>query len=342
MLRPALLLLSVAAVCAAQEALPEQPAPFSVWLDFPSLSRPGAADPALPIWFEALQTHRKSAEGGEPPKTIYRLRLRRLPSLQREMLLRVFFDDVPEMHPVVRTWTETGKERFHSPPLGSGVGLPTSESVIIPLEGADYIDLEVPGNGSNVRGVHAASLKEVTVRQTLDFRVAPEVIAPFGNMAFAAPTTDDSKLYGRVQAALDPEPVRLSPAESPSSEYQFELVTQPLVAVVTFEVLNADLSAPPAVIVNEAAPVFVNIQWPDLADPGFRGEARGAEANLRFQYTGWLSGQIVIPGNVMRTGLNKITIALSEGSGPVAIRNVELQLKQNWKHFDYILTPTDR
>ena len=341
MLRPALLLLSVAAICVAQEALPEHPVPFSVWLDFPSLSRPGAADPALPIWFEALQTHRKPAEAGEPPKTIYRLRLRRLPSLQKEMLLRVFFDDLPEMSPVVRTWTETGKTRFNSPPLGTGVGLPTSESVIIPLEGADYIDIEVPGNGSNVRGTHAASLKEVTVRQTLDFRVAPEVIAPFGNVAFAPPTIEDTKLYGRIQAALDPEPVRLSP-DSPSSDYQFELVMQPLVAIVTFEVLNADLSAPPAVIVNESAPVFANIQWPDLADPAFRGEARGAEANLRFQYTGWLSGQLVIPGNTMRTGLNKITIALSEGSGPVAIRNVELQLKQNWKHFDYILTPIDR
>jgi hypothetical protein len=342
MLRPALLLLSVAAICAAQEALPEQPAPFSVWLDFPSLSRPGAADPALPIWFEALQTHRKSAEGIEPPKTIYRLRLRRLPSLQREMLLRVFFDDLPDMQPVVRAWTETGKERFTSPPLGTGIGLPTSESVIVPLEGADYLDIEVSGNGSNVRGTMAASLKEITVRQTLDFRAAPEVIAPFGNLAFAPPTAEDTKLYGRIQAPLDPTPVRLSPTDAPSSEYAFELVMQPLVAVVTFEVLNADLNAPPAITVNEAAPLFANIQWPDLADPAYRGEARGVEANLRFQYTGWLTGQMVVPPNVLRTGLNKITISLSEGSGAVAIRNVELQLKQNWKHFDYILTPTDR
>ena len=41
-------------------------------------------------------------------------------------------------------------------------------------------------------------------------------------------------------------------------------------------------------------------------------------------------------------GLNKVTISLSEDSGPVAIRNVQLQLKQNWKHFDYILTPATR
>jgi hypothetical protein len=168
------------------------------------------------------------------------------------------------------------------------------------------------------------------------------VIAPFGNLALASPTPEDTKLYGRIQAPLDPEVVRLSPTESPSSEYRFELVLQPLVAVVSFEVLNADLHAPPAITVNEAAPLFANIQWPDLADPAYRGEARGTEASLRFQYTGWLSGQMVVPAHAMRAGLNKVMISVSEGSGPIAIRNVELQLKQNWKHFDYILTPTDR
>jgi hypothetical protein len=41
----------------------------------------------------------------------------------------------------------------------------------------------------------------------------------------------------------------------------------------------------------------------------------------------------------MTGGLNKVTVTLSDESGSIAVRNVELQLKQNWKHFDYILTP---
>lgn len=346
MLRPVILLLCASMLCMAEEdaPLPEHPAPFSVWLDFGALVRPGGADLPLPIWFEGLQTLRTPAADGHPPKTIYRLRLRRLPSLQREMLLRVYFDDLPDMQPIVSTWTETGRSRFVSAPLGAGVGLPTSESVLLNLEAVDYLDIEVAGNGTNVRGALAASLKEVLVRQTLDFRAAPEVVSPFGDAshAVAAPVGEDTKLYGRIHAALDAETIRLSADGETSASFDIDLAVQPLAAVLRFEVLNADLSSPPLVIVNEAVPLLANVQWPDLADPGYRGEARGEEANLRFQYTGWLPAQVVLPAGSVQAGLNKVTIGLSESSGPIAIRNVELQLKQNWKHFDYILTPANR
>jgi hypothetical protein len=344
MLRPFVLSLCASMLCMAAEPVPlqEQPAAFSVWLDFPALARPGAADPALPIWFEGLQTLRAPAQGHEPPKTFYRLRIRRLPGLQSEMLLRIFFDDLPDMQPVVSGWTETGKERFRSEPLGTGIGLPTSESIIVPLDGVDYLDVEVAGNGSNVRGTLAASVKEVAVRQTLDFRAAPELVSPFGNTPLAPVLDDDRKLYGRVQATLDRTTIRLTPDEHADEVFELDLAAQPLAAVLNFEVLNADLASAPIVSINDAAPVPAQIHWPDLADPGYRGEARGDEAHLRFQYTGWLPAQVAIPANGLRPGLNKIVIGLSDSSGPVAIRNIELQLKQNWKHFDYILTPATR
>lgn len=344
MFRPAILSLCVAVLCAAQEPSPlaEHPTPFSVWLDFPALARPGAGDVALPIWFEGLQTLRVPAQGELPPKTFYRLRLRRLPGLQREMVLRVFFDDLPEMQPVISTWTETGREVSRSDALGTGVGLPTSESVIVPLDGVDYIDIEVAGNGSNVRGTWAASLKETPVRQTIDFTGAPEVVLPFGLGAALKLSDSDQKLYGRVQANLEAESFRLSPTDQPDAVFEFDLAAQPLAALITFEVLHADLAAPPSVIINDAGPIAASVQWPDLADPGYRGESRGEEAHMRFQYTGWLSAQVMVPAGALRQGLNRVFVQLSESSGPVAIRNIELQLKQNWKHFDYILTPANR
>ena len=322
--------------------LPDQPVPFSVWLDFAVLARPGAADPALPIWFESLQTVRTPAQGDQPPKTSYRLRLRRLPTLHTEVLVRVFFDDLPGMQPEVTGWTETGREQFRSEPLGTGVGLPTSEAVVIPIGNVDYIDIEVAGNGSNVRGAMAASLKEVVTRQTLDFRAAPEVMLPFSNSLFAPILEDDRKLFGRIESSLEKAVIRLTPEGQTDEVFEIELASQPLVAKLNFEVLNADLSAPPQVSINDAPPVSAQVVWPDLADPGFRGEARGGEPNLRFQYTGWLPAQIAVPPTGLRPGLNKIVIGLSQTSGPLAIRNVELQLKQNWKHFDYILTPATR
>ena len=331
----------------AQEAAPredvapiaEQPTPFSVWLDIPVLSRPNAPQPELPIWFESFQTEPVVATDTTPPRMIYRLRLRRTPSLHHEILLRVFFDDLPEMQPVITAWSETGKERFRSEALGSGTALPSSETVILPVDGTDYVDISVAGNGSNIRGAFASSLKDVTTRQAQDFQPVPEVAEPFGALPLAQPATEDTKLYGRVSATLDEDIVLLSPKGVVSETWEFDLAAQPLVALVTFDVLNADLTATPIVLANEGEPIAATIHWPDLADPGFRGESRALEPSMRFQYTGWLRAQAVIPAHLLRSGLNKVLISLSDDSGPIAVRNVSLQLKQNWKHFDYILSP---
>ncbi len=341
-----LLILTCVAALHAQDAAPgetvpiaEQPTPFSVWLDIPVLSKPNAPQPELPIWFESFQTEPVAATDSTPPRMIYRLRLRRIPSLHREVLLRVFFDDLPEMQPVITAWSETGKERFRSELLGAGTALPSSETVILPMEGTDYVDISVVGNGSNIRGAFASSLKDVTARQTQDFAPVLEIAEPFGALALAQPATEDTKLYGRVSATLDEDIVLLSPKGVVSETWGFDLAAQPLVALVTFDVLNPDLTATPVVLANEGEPITANIHWPDLADPGFRGESRALEPSMRFQYTGWLRAQAVIPAHLLRSGLNNVVISLSEDSGPIGIRNVSLQLKQNWKHFDYILSP---
>lgn len=344
MLRRLFLVFLTTATLAAEEATPlsEQPTPFSVWLDFAVLTKPNAEHPVFPIWFESFQAESFPATGTEPPRTSYRMRLRKLPSLQRQMLLRVYFDDASGMSPVVSAWSETGRERFTSGPLGYGVGLPTNESVVVPLDGTDYVEIQVPGDGTSVRGALASSLKDATGLQTIDFQQASRVVDPFGNLPATEPGEVDAKLFGAVRATLDPATITLSTKDAPSNAWEFELASQPLAAVVTFEILNADLNAPPLVAANDGDSAFASIHWPGLADPAFRGESRGGEAAMRFQYTGWLRAQCVMPRSVLRSGSNKIIIGLSEGSGPVAIRNVELQLKQNWEHLDYILTPPTR
>ena len=343
-LRPFLALVCAAALATAQEAgvIAEQPTSFSVWLDLNALSKPGAAKPAMPIWFESFQNEPVAAKDGEPPRTVYRLRLRRMPSLHRELLLRVFFDDLPGLQPTVSAWTEAGRELSQGLPMGVGAGLPTSESVIIQIDGADYLDITAPGDGSNIRGVLASSLKDVTTRQTIDFQPTAEVEDPFGNLAAVQPAEEDSKLFGRVKATLDTGIVRLSRKGEAAAQWQFNLAGQPLTAVVTFEVLNADLTAPPVVTANDGLPGYASVHWPDLADPGFRGESRPLEPAMRFQYTGWVRAQFVIPGNLLHSGQNAVNISVGDDSGGIAVRNVELQLKHNWKHFDYILTPASK
>ncbi len=343
-LRLLLALACAAALATAQEAavLSEQPTSFSVWLDLHLLAKAGAAKPALPIWFESFQNEPFAAKDGEPPRTVYRLRLRRMPSLHRELLLRVFFDDFSGLSPVVSAWTESGRELFRAAPMGVGAGLPSSESTVVPLDGADYIDLTVPGDGSSIRGVFASSLKDAAVRQTIDFQPSTDVQDPFGNLPAAQPGDEDTKLFGRVKATVDTGVVRLTRKDDSTAQWQFELTAQPLTAVVTFEVLNADLAAPPIVSANDGPGGFASVHWPDLSDPGFRGESRPLEPAMRFQFTGWVRAQFVIPGNLLHSGVNAVNIGLGDDSGSIAVRNVELQLKHNWRHFDYILTPASK
>ena len=319
--------------------LAEQPAPFSAWLDFNVLGRANAPQPSLPIWFESFQSDTHPASISSPPHTVFRLRMRRMPTLHHDVLLRVYFDDLPDMQPIVSAWTETGRERYRSEPLGTGIGLPTQDSVVVPIDDTDYIDVDVPGDGTNVRGAFITSLKTAETKHAFDFNHLPLVSDPFGKVPNMRQLQDDELIFGRVRAMLDEEIVRLDPRGDSSEEWTFELTAQPLTAILSFDVLNADLTAPPMISVNDGKPVAASIHWPDLSDPGFRGEARALEPGLRFQYTGWLRAQVVVPGFQMTAGMNKFTVTLSDESGSIAIRNIELQLKQNWKHFDYILTP---
>lgn len=318
------LLFAAVALCSitavAQESVKEQPVPFSVWLDFNELAG-GSKPPALPIWMESFEEVPVEGTNSAPPKTVFRVRIRQMPSLHSEVLVRVFFDDVPDLHPVISTWSETGIEAFRSPALGTGTGLPTSESVVVPLKGADYIDLDFPGDGTSSRGAFISSLKTTQIQQAQDF-VTNQFLDPFGKSAPLLLDVEDSKLLGRIKAPLDSSDMRLTP-KNPSGLWEFELMAQTGFAMLTFEVLNADIAAPPIVGVNDAPVQFASVAWPDIADPGFRTGRDG-----RTQYTGWLRGQCMIPGASLKSGLNKVIISMSQGSGSVAVRNLELQLKQ--------------
>jgi hypothetical protein len=323
----------------AQE-LKTHPTPFSVWLDFDKLSRPNPPKVALPIWIEAVQSESKPAKNGTPAETVYRIRLRRMEQLHSEIQLRVFFDDRPGQAPAVSGWSETGQLRYQSVPLGHGLDLPSSLSLNVPVEGVDYVDITVPGDGVNVRGVFVASLRRVEGRAGIDFATPPLVTDAFGAAEPARTETDDFMLYGRVKATLEAGAVKLEPATGLDGiTWEVQLDAPPMAALVTFEVLGADITLPPELIVNEHMLGGANMQLPDLADPAFQGDVRPMERDMRFRYTGWLRCQKLIPGSALKSGLNRVRLRLNNSSGPVAVRAVEVQLKHHWQDFDYTVTP---
>ncbi len=364
----ALCLAAVAPLANGQE-LAVQPTPFTVLLDFAALRQPAAPKPALPIWLESVkiipaEPAGESAVSGLPeskdtPHTTVRIRLRSLPGLSEAVLLRLFFDDLATAHPTITAWSETGVQSFNSGPLGAGLDLPVSESMSIPTQGVAYLDIDLPGDGSNLRKALLTTLKKSTVNQPLDFApvtsssITEPVIDPFGNPAPQPAAANDTYLFGRVRATLEPGLVKLAapkfstnpapeseatPEVKTSAVYEFDLEAAPLMALVTLDILNADPLAPLQVWVNNMPVGVVSMQLADLADPAYAGVVRPLQA-MRFHYAGWLHGQIVLPGAALKAGANTITLQLPSGASPVAIRAIELQLKHNWRILDYQFAP---
>lgn len=346
-----------------------QPTPYTALLDFAALRHPAGIKPSLPIWLESVQivppnTVAETVAQGLPeeklpPHTVFRIRLRPMPGLNDLLLLRLFFDDRADAHPTVTAWSEIGERRFASQPLGAGLGLPASESLSIPAQGVDYLEIDVPGDGMNLRKALVATLKKTVATAALDFAPAapetetpPPVVDPFGAMPTQPVQANDSFLFGRVRATLEPGVIKLAPpvaAETGTSNpngdapqtaisFEFNLDSAPLLAFVALEILGADPVAGVQVWVNEQALGPIAPQFPDLADPAYTGLVRPLEP-MRFHYAGWLRAQLILPGSVLRVGTNTLTLQLPADAAPVAIRAIELQLKHNWRILDYTLAP---
>lgn len=317
------------------EELREQPTSFSVWLDFRALASGNPPRLSLPIWLASLGTERVAGGGENPERTIYRIHFRRAASLHHAVQMRFFFDDREAGSITVSGWSETGVALFTHGPFGAGLGLPTSETLTLPVDGLDYIDVSTTGDGKNLRGVFLASLKRAVVEHALDYEPPSGVIDPFGNLPLATLQEDDYKLYGRVKAPIDAQSMKLSPSGARSGTWEFELQSIPLIALLGFEVLGADALAPLEVTVNDRQIGPVAIYHPDLADPGYLGLVRPLDRDMRFRYAGWLRGQKIIPGSALRTGVNKVVVRLHSDSGPLVLRTLEMQLKYNTPGLDY-------
>ena len=354
---------------ASAQDLVAQPIPYTALVDFAALRNPVGVKPSLPIWLESVQivpaetasdpSSEPIAQGlpedKTPPHTVYRIRLRSMPGLNDLLLLRVFFDDRADAHPTVTAWSEIGERLFASEPLGAGLELPASESLSIPTKGVDYIEIDVPGDGTSVRKAFLSTLKKTVVHTAIDFAPAPAketaLVDPFGNAAPQPTQENDSYLFGRVRATLEAGVIKLSPptaavtgtqsnAPAPQSavSFEFNLESAPLLAFVALDILGADPLAPLQASVNDQAIGPVAPQFPDLADPAYAGIVRPLEA-MRFQYAGWLHAQLILPGSALRVGTNTLTLRLPANASPAAIRAIELQLKHNWRILDYTFAP---
>ena len=350
MLVRATLAIFFAAVCRAyaQEALSDalpapadliaQPFPESAWLDLRQNVPRNSKTQNTPAWVEALTLlPGQATEGGATSKSIFRIRVMQPSPDYQVLFFRLFFDDKVNQQPELVAWDESGTHILRSGTLGVGMNLPSSDSVLIPMTGASAIDIEVPGDGKTIRGAYLdwMTMSEVVHPVNAEHRdIIPE---PFSSVPSLHPPPEDVENFGTVTATLSADPIRINAETQESAVFQFPIEAQPLTALLTFEIVNPSIDAPPEVYVNSQDIGPVSLTLPDLADPGYRGEMEALTPQMHFHYTGWLRAQKIVPATILKVGANDLVVANAVGRGSSAIRATQIQLKYVWDKSDYLL-----
>jgi hypothetical protein len=343
----AIFLAAVCRVC-AQEALTEglpspvevtaQPFPESAWLDLRQNAPRNSKTQNTPAWVEALTLlPGEATEGGGNSKSIFRIRVMQPGPDYQVLFFRLFFDDKPNQQPELIAWDESGTHILRSGTLGVGMNLPSSDSVLIPMTGASAIDIEVPGDGKTIRAAYLDWMTTSQVVRPVNAEHRDMFPEPFSSVPALHAPPEDVENFGTVTATLSADPIRIDGETQESAVFQFPIEAQPLTGLLTFEVANPTIDAPPEVYLNGQNIGPVSLTLPDLADPGYRGAVEPLTPQMHFHYTGWLRAQKIVPATIFKVGPNDLVVANAVGTGSSAIRATQIQLKYIWDKSDYLL-----
>src|SRR5213082_3227890 len=319
----------------SSDAKPGQTTLESAWLDLRQNTSPNSRTQNAPDWVETVTLLPAQSTGGS--KSVFRIRVTPPSTNYQVLFFRLFFDDKPGQQPELIAWDESGTHVLRSGALGSGINLPSSDSVMIPISGALSIDIEVAGDGKTVRAAYLDWMTSSNVVHTLGADRRDVIPEPFSSMPPLDSPAQDVEHFGTVTATLAAETIQISGDIQESPAFQFGVETQPLAALVTFEVANPRIDAPPEIYLNGQDIGPVSLALPELADPGYRGEMESLVRQMHFQYTGWLRAQKIVPVTSLKVGTNDLIIVNGTGGGPSAIRATQIQLKYLWDKSDYLL-----
>jgi hypothetical protein len=314
-----------------------EPLPASAWLDLRQ-NAPGNSTPqSAPQWVEAVTLVPAQTTSGAAPKSVFRIRVAQPSGDYQVLFFRLFFDDKPNQRPEVVVWDESGTQVLRSGELGSGIDLPSSDAVMIPMSGISAIDIEVPGDGKTVRGAYLDWMTSSEVVHPLNAEHRDVIPEPFSSMPPLHPPAQDTEQFGTVTATLAAETIPIGPSVQQGAAFQFGIEAQPLLALLTFEVASPRIDAPPEIYVNGEDVGPVTLTLPELADPGYRGEMKSLVREMHFQYTGWLRAQKTVPVTSLKIGTNDVIVLSGATTSTSAIRATQIQLKYLWDKSDYQL-----
>lgn len=313
----------------------------SAWLDLRQSKAAYSKTQHAPRWVESVKLVPGQMPDGSP-KTTFRIRVAHPAGDYRVLFFRLFFDDKIDARPELVAWDESGTEVLRSGVLGTGLNLPSSDSQMIPMNGISTIDVEVPGDGKTVRGAYLDWMTSREVVQPLSAAQRDIIPDPFTAIPPLHAPEQDTEQFGTVTATLAAETISIGSDVEKAAVFQFEIESQPLLALLTFEIASPRVDSPPEIYVNGQSAGPVSLSLPELADPGYRGEMEPLIKEMQFQYTGWLRAQKLVPAAWLKNGTNDVMIIGGAGASASAIRATQIQLKYLWEKSDYILRPGGR
>ena len=304
----------------------------SAWIDLRQNPAANSRPQSAPDWVDAVDM---TFDG--VAKTTFRIRVSHPSEDLQVMFVRLFFDDMDKTRPEVVAWDESGTQVMRSGALGSGIGLPSSDSVMIPMKGISTVDVEVPGDGKSIRGMYLDWMTSSEVVHPLNAGRRDIIPEPFSSMPPLHSPDQDTEQFGTVTATLANDAISMGADAEHGATFQFGVESQPLMALLSFEVASPRVDSPPEVYVNgeDVGPATVTL--PELADPGYRGEMESLIKEMHFQYTGWLRAQKLVPVSSLKVGTNNVMVLAGPGTPASAIRGTQVQLKYLWEKSDYLL-----
>ncbi len=350
MLLRAVFAILFAAICRvdAQEALTDalpapadatqQPIPESAWLDLRQNAPQNSKIQNAPVWVEALTLlPTETTEVAPMSKSVFRIRVRQPSPDYQVLFFRLFFDDKADQQPELIAWDESGTHVLRSGTLGAGMNLPSSDSVLIPMTGASSIDIEVPGDGKTVRGAYLDWMTSSEVVHPVNTEHRDMIPEPFSSVPTLHAPPDDLENFGTVTATLAAEAIRIGAQTQEGAAFQFSIEAQPLTALLSFEIANPRIEAPPEIYLNGQDIGPASLALPDLGDPAYRGEVQPLSTQMHFNYTGWLRAQKIVPAASLKVGTNDLVVVNGADTGASAVRATQIQLKYIWDKSDYLL-----
>jgi hypothetical protein len=314
----------------------EQSTAESAWIDLRQHPSAASRPQSAPSWVEAVNmTSTAGADG--TGRSVFRIRVAHPAGDYQVMFFRLFFDDNANARPELVAWDESGSQVLRSGELGSGIGLPSSDSVMIPMTGISTLDIEVPGDGRTIRGAFLDWMTSSEVVHPLNAEHRDVIPEPFSSLPPLHAPEQDLEKFGTVTATLASETIPIGAPPEQGAALQFGIEAQPLLALLTFEVASPRVDSPPEIYVNGEDVGAATLTLPELADPGYRGKMESLLKEMRFQYTGWLRAQKLIPVNNLKVGTNDIIITSGSATSTSAIRGTQVQLKYLWEKSDYLL-----